>query len=327
MLCILKIAEPSCQIRFSLKLRKHCLAQSNTCLHQSSFDKPVQNYPVQRLSKSDKTKVIPKHVYNFYLPLGSKRNSFVNREDKSTNVIRNNICILNALNKSENGGNKFEKKALFSHELLSSKEDRLSKRENILLCNSQEDARSKISKKDDKDPKANLELISDRLTQDLTNIFMKRQNWSIYRKDLVFQDTSRGIKIVGLQKYQLYINLLRMLAHMRFVYVRMTLLSVSKDEDESCVEIRWSIVGLGFLKFCIRYFPDKLWEKNSMERLSPSYLDGYSIFYVDGNNKIYRHNLHSIMSDKDKEEIKSPVQKIIDLIGKQQRVTQPAFMK
>jgi len=64
-----------------------------------------------------------------------------------------------------------------------------------------------------------------------------------------------------------------------------------------------------------------------MERLSPSYLDGYSIFYVDGNNKIYRHNLHSIMSDKDKEEIKSPVQKIIDLIGKQQRVTQPAFMK
>ena len=33
------------------------------------------------------------------------------------------------------------------------------------------------------------------------------------------------------------------------------------------------------------------------------------------------------MSDKDKEEIKSPVQKIIDLIGKQQRVTQPAFMK
>ena len=191
MLCILKIAEPSCQIRFSLKLRKHCLAQSITCLHQNSFDKPVQNYPVQRLSKSDKTKVIPKHVYNFYLPLGSKRNSFVNREDKSTNVIRNN-SILNALNKSENGGNKFEKKALFSHELLSSKEDRLSKRENILLCNSQEDARSKISKKDDKDPKANLELISDRLTQDLTNIFMKRQNWSIYRNDLVFQDTSRG---------------------------------------------------------------------------------------------------------------------------------------
>merc|ERR1712243_76519 len=103
--------------------------------------------------------------------------------------------------------------------------------ENVLMCNTQESTQTNKSKKDDKDPKANLELISDQLTRDLTNIFMKRQNWSIHRKDMVFQDTSRGIKIVGLQKYQLYINLLRMLAHMRFVYVRMTLLSVSKDED------------------------------------------------------------------------------------------------
>jgi len=307
------------------------MAQSS--LHHNSFDKSIQNYPIQRLSKSDQTKVIPKYVYNFYLPLGSKRNSFVNQENKSKKSTKreNNTCILDALPKSDLQkpvkGDKIVKKPLFiDFDHLSNDKHFIS--ENVLMCNSQEEnAQRNKSRKDDKDPKANLELISDQLTRDLTNIFMKRQNWSIYRKDLVFQDTSRGIKIVGLQKYQLYINLLRMLAHMRFVYVRMTLLSVSKDEDESSVEIRWSIVGLGFLKFCIRYFPDKLWEKNSMERLSPSYLDGYSIFYVDANNKIYRHNLHSIMSDRDKEEIKSPVQKIIDMIGKQQRVTQPAFMK
>ena len=53
---------------------------------------------------------------------------------------------------------------------------------------------------------------------------------------------------------------------MRFVYVRMTLLSVTKDEDEASVKIRWSIVGLGMVEFCLRYFPDRLWEKGSMER-------------------------------------------------------------
>ena len=53
---------------------------------------------------------------------------------------------------------------------------------------------------------------------------------------------------------------------MRFVYVRMTLLSVTKDEDEGSVKIRWSIVGLGMVEFCLRYFPDRLWEKGSMER-------------------------------------------------------------
>ena len=67
-----------------------------------------------------------------------------------------------------------------------------------------------------------------------------------------------GIKIVGLQKYQLYINLLRMLAHMRFVYVRMTLISVSKDEETSTVKIRWNIVGLGMVRLVLRYFPDTL---------------------------------------------------------------------
>ena len=35
----------------------------------------------------------------------------------------------------------------------------------------------------------------------------------------------------------LFVNLLRMLAHARFVYVRMSLLSVTLDEEEGCVQV------------------------------------------------------------------------------------------
>ena len=42
-------------------------------------------------------------------------------------------------------------------------------------------------------PKANLELISYQLTQDLTNIFMKRQEWRMYHPELVFVDNVRGV--------------------------------------------------------------------------------------------------------------------------------------
>ena len=132
-----------------------------------------------------------------------------------------------------------------------------------LLCNPLEPNQPKKAKKENP-KKPNLDFVSYILSNDLTNIFMQRQDWSIYRRDLVFQ--YKDINIVGLEKYMLFVNLLRMLAHARFVYVRMTLLSVTLDEEESCVQVRWSIIGLGMLEFCLRYFPDRLWEKNSMER-------------------------------------------------------------
>ena len=64
----------------------------------------------------------------------------------------------------------------------------------------------------------------------------------------------------------LYVNILRVFCHARFVYVRLNLLSVTKDEEQGCIKIRWSIVGQGVLRFMVRYFPDKLWAKGNMER-------------------------------------------------------------
>jgi hypothetical protein len=38
----------------------------------------------------------------------------------------------------------------------------------------------------------NLEMVAYQLTQDLTNIFMQRQEWSMYHKEVVLQDNIRG---------------------------------------------------------------------------------------------------------------------------------------
>lgn len=194
----------------------------------------------------------------------------------------------------------------------------------LQLCNTLEPNQLKNDKKENpKKPK--LDLVSYILTNDLTNIFMQRQDWSLYRRDLVFQ--YKDINIAGLEKYMLFVNLLRMLAHARFVYVRMTLLSVTLDEEEGSVQVRWSIIGLGMLEFCLRYFPDKLWEKNSMERLSPSYLDGYSTFYVDGDNKIYRHTVEEVRRGRDKEKVPSMIERIAAIVNRQPVSQQPALMK
>ena len=127
-----------------------------------------------------------------------------------------------------------------------------------------------------------MEMVAYQLTQDLTNIFMQRQELSIYHKEMVWQDNIRGecsacemhiltisvsgVKMVGLEKYIVLVNIMRMLAHIRFVYVRMSILSLTKDKEEGVIKVRWRVVGLGMGRMVLRYFPDKLWEKGSMER-------------------------------------------------------------
>jgi len=172
-------------------------------------------------------------------------------------------------------------------------------------------------------PGANLEMVAYQLTHDLTNIFMQRQDWSIYHKELVLQDNIRGVRLVGLEKYMLLINMLRLLAHIRFVYVRMSLLSLTKEEEEGVIKVRWRVVGLGFGRMLLRYFPDRLWEKGNMERMSPCYLDGYSTFYLDSNSKIYQHTVDRVMEDKEKEVQKTMVQRLLEL--KQKAETQAAI--
>ena len=75
-----------------------------------------------------------------------------------------------------------------------------------------------------------------------------------------------GVKMLGLEKYIVLVNILRMLAHIRFVYVRMSIISLTKDKEEGVIKVRWRVVGLGMGRMVVRYFPDKLWEKGSMER-------------------------------------------------------------
>ena len=74
------------------------------------------------------------------------------------------------------------------------------------------------------------------------------------------------MKVVGLEKYRVLVNIVRMVAHIRFLYVKITILSVTKEEEAGTVNIRWRMVGLGMTRMLLRYFPDRLWEKGSMER-------------------------------------------------------------
>ena len=62
-------------------------------------------------------------------------------------------------------------------------------------------------------------------------------------------------------------------------------------------------------------------------RLSPSYLDGYSTFYVDSDSKIYRHTVEKVRRGKEKEKVPSMIERIAAIVNRQPVTQQPAMMK
>jgi len=135
------------------------------------------------------------------------------------------------------------------------------------------------------------------LSHDLLNIFLKSQEWEMYHPNMVLQDNIRGKRFEGLDQYMKIVNLLKLTAHIRFVYVRFHILKMTKHPEDGTIRVRWRIAGLGMVRMLVRYFPDKMWMKGNMERAAPSWYDGISTFHVGGDDRIYKHTLDRLEGD------------------------------
>lgn len=151
--------------------------------------------------------------------------------------------------------------------------------------------------------KSNLDEVAYNLSYELQNIFVGQMDWKLYHPNIVFEDRIRGKRIVGLLEYAKFINLVKLIAHIKFVYVRFDILNISKHPEDSTIRIRWRIAGLGTLRMVWRYFPDKLWRRGNMNKKAPTWYDGYSVFHIGPDDMIYKHVADRRMPDQDKEKV------------------------
>jgi hypothetical protein len=149
----------------------------------------------------------------------------------------------------------------------------------------------------------NLDEVAYNLTYELNNVFIHQMNWRIYHPKIIFEDRIRGKTYEGLLNYAKFINLVKLMGHIRFVYVRFEILNLTKHKEDNTIRIRWRIAGLGLTRMILRYLPDKMWQRGSMNRMAPTWYDGYSVFYVDSDNLIYKHVADRRMPDQDKEKV------------------------
>ena len=94
------------------------------------------------------------------------------------------------------------------------------------------------------------------------------------------------------------VGLLRIYAHLRFVFVQLQLKSVHIQKEEGIVQVKFCCKGFGMLRMAIEYIPKKLYKKENMSREARVWMDAISTYHVDEDGKIYRHVLDNKEKDK-----------------------------
>ena len=65
-------------------------------------------------------------------------------------------------------------------------------------------------------------------------------------------DRVRGVQFRGLLFYIKDLNLNKITAHIKYVYVRPQILSLEKREDDQTIRVDWRYVGLTTLRLAVR---------------------------------------------------------------------------
>ena len=128
--------------------------------------------------------------------------------------------------------------------------------------------------------------VASKLAMDLTNVFLNRITIDLYHPDMEVDDRIRGQQFKGLIYYIKNMHLLKIMGHLKFVYVRPQIVKLTKVHEERKIVVDWKFVGLTQFRMALRYIPDKLWNRANMDQAAKTWYEGVSTFYLDEDLKI-----------------------------------------
>lgn len=149
-----------------------------------------------------------------------------------------------------------------------------------------------------------LETIHRELSECLPKFFVSTHKFTLYTKDVIFEDHIRKVATKGINDYMINLSLLRIKGHLSYSSVALRVLKITKDEDEGTVKVRWQIRGLPGWRVIFtfwRYVPLAFVKNDSgLNNAGTAVWDGFSTFYVNDQGLIYRHLADKLMPDEEK---------------------------
>lgn len=64
----------------------------------------------------------------------------------------------------------------------------------------------------------------------------------------------------GLYHYVKQIALLRTIGHLKYAYVKLEIIKITKHSDDGTIQIRWRVRGISGLKVMLKFWKYKLWK-------------------------------------------------------------------
>ncbi|XP_060523560.1 uncharacterized protein C6orf136 homolog [Cylas formicarius] len=142
--------------------------------------------------------------------------------------------------------------------------------------------------------------VHDVLANDLPNLFNKTFDFTIYHKDIVFEDNIRHIRTKGLYNYAKQVAFLRTVGHFKFAYVNFDILKITQHPEEGTIKVRWRIKGVSALYVMLKFWKVKVWRSKEIIEKSENWYDGFSVFYVNSDGVIFKHVAEKMMPDDDR---------------------------
>lgn len=155
---------------------------------------------------------------------------------------------------------------------------------------------------DDRPSEEQLEIVLNILSKQMPNLFTEMIDYTVYRHDLIFENNIKGYRTVGILPYVKHLALVRLIGHLRFAYVKLELLKITRHPEDGTVKARWRIRGISGLKVMFMFWKIKLWKiKDTINNLD-SWYDGFSTFHVGSDGKIFKHVVDKVMPENEENE-------------------------
>ena len=147
------------------------------------------------------------------------------------------------------------------------------------------------SREEEAEAKKMLAKVADQITFDLGQVLTSKIDFikGTYHPDILLEDNIRGKKYGGLMEYMKNINLLKIVTHLKFVYSRVHVDSVTANPITNLIRVEWRIVGLGFTRMIVSYVPQAMWRRENMDKAASDWISGVSDYHVNAEGQVVRH--------------------------------------
>lgn len=170
----------------------------------------------------------------------------------------------------------------------------------MLAVSDENDSTPASSSNSNQPSEEQLHRVYDVLANTLPKLFIQPLDYSIYNPNLIFENNIRGMRTEGLYHYVKQVALLRTVGHLKFAYVTLEILKITKHPEDNTIKVRWRIKGISALKVMFQFWKYKLWKLKEIFAETEAWYDGFSVFHVGPDGLIYKHVADKIMPDDDK---------------------------